>query len=133
MTTTDSKKMFILWVKKNNPKLYRAALMQANKGQNLLGMGGWLDTMVTTITDVAPKYLQYKQQKKVMKMQMKRAARGLPPANVADYAPVIKTEIEIAPETRKSIMRDTGKMMSPYMIGAGVLGVTALFLLLNKR
>lgn len=126
MTKKQSKKLYVIWVKKNFPKLYRAALV-SNAGNGMGGGWDWLDNITESITSLAPKYIQYKQQKKVMKMQMDRAKQGLPPANVADYAPVIKTQIDLAPETRKELI-DAGstslkEMVLPISlaVGAGVL------------
>lgn len=131
-----SEKLFIKWVKKNNPVLYRAALAQNNNtlnGDEEASNSNWFDKITDTISNLAPKYLQYKQQKKVMSMQIKRAKSGLPPANVADYAPVIKTQIDLAPETRAELIKggqaSLNDFAKPLLIGGGLL---AAFLMLKK-
>lgn len=132
---SNARKAFIQWIKRNNPKLYRAALLRVkNSGGSLNGMDGWFDSLTSSLTDLAPKYLQYKQQKKVMKMQMTRAEKGLPPANVADYAPVIKTRVDIAPETRRELISAGQKSLKDMMlpIGLGVGGLVLVLALTRK-
>lgn len=135
---TANQKKYILWMKKNSPKLYRAAIAKMSQS-TLLGEEpptpeNWFSSLTNTIMDLAPKYLQLKQQKDVMKMQMKRAQQGLPPANVADYAPVVKADINLAPETRKEIIEagqsSLNDMMKPLLIGGGLL---ALYFVMKKR
>lgn len=110
--TEQSRKEFIAWVKKTNPKLYRAALV--NSDGMSASMNDWFTKVTDSITNLAPKYLQFKQQKDVMKMQMKRANQGLPPAKVEDYAPVIKTRIDLAPETRAEIIKGGRDSLSDF-------------------
>lgn len=138
--TKESQAAFIKWMKRNNPRLYRAALMRMKNNGSRMGAwydgaGDWFSGLTKSITDLAPKYLQYKQQKKVMKMQIKRAEQGLPPANVADYAPVIKTRIDLAPETRRELI-DAGRKSVKDMlwpIGLGIAGLGTLYIVVNKK
>lgn len=127
---TRNQKNFVLWIRKFNPKLYRAALLRANKKHGLSGIGDFFGDLLGNLTDLAPKYLQFKQQKDLMKMQLKRAQEGLPPAKVEDYAPVIKTRIDLAPATRTAMVGGIKDIMMPLAIGGGVL---LLVLAMKKR
>ena len=68
--------------------------------------------------------MQYRQQKDLMKMQLQRAQAGLPPANVADYTPVLKIQTELAPETRTAFIDQLGK---PIIFGGLALAAFMLF------
>jgi hypothetical protein len=117
---TENQKNFVVWTKKNFPKLYQAAILDMQKGE----MGGFADffTGITdSITNLAPSYLQFRQQKSLMKMQLKRAKAGLPPANVSDYTPVIKTRVDLAPDTRTALVGGVKDMLMPLAIGGGIL------------
>ena len=122
---------FLSWVKSRHPKIYRMALLRAgSRSGRLSGLGqeteSWWSKMATGIQEMIPAALQYRQQKDIMKMQLQRAQAGLPPANVADYTPVLKIETELAPETRAAFIDQLGK---PVIFGALALGA---FLLLKK-
>lgn len=118
---------FIAWTKKTFPRLYHAALLDIKQKKGLGGIGDFFGDLVGSLKDLAPSYLQFKQQKDLMKMQLKRAQSGLPPADVKDYTPVIKTQIDLAPETRRAVVNQTANLIKPLMIGGGVLlGIMAL-------
>lgn len=122
---------FLSWVKTRHPKIYRMALLRAgSRRHSLSGLGqegdSWWDTVVSGIKEMIPAALQFKQQKDLMNMQLKRAEAGLPPANVADYTPVLKIQTELAPETRTALIDQLGK---PVIFGALALGA---FMLLKK-
>lgn len=121
MKTTRNQELFLVWTKKTFPKLYHAALLKNKARSNLQGMGGFFDDIIGSITDLAPAYLSFKNQKDLMKMQLKRAEQGLPPANVADYTPVIKTQVELAPATRSAVVGGIKDMIMPLAIGGGIL------------
>ncbi len=130
-TVKTNRAKFLAWVKSKHPKIYRIALLKAGaRNQRLSGLGveetSWWSTMVTSIKEAIPAALQYKQQKDLMNMQLARAQAGLPPANVADYTPVLKIETELAPTTRAAFIDQLGK---PVIFGALALGA---FLLLRK-
>ena len=134
-TKQDIKKVnrakFLSWVKSQHPKIYRMALLRAgNRGRSLSGLGqeevSWWSKMVTSIQEVIPAALQYRQQKDIMKMQLQRAQAGLPPANVADYTPVLKIQTDIAPETRAAFFDQLGK---PVIFGGLAL---AAYMILKK-
>lgn len=127
---------FINWVKTKHPDLYSKIISRiGNQPQALNGLGkdsgsSWFDSFSTVLNSLGTSVLQYKAQKKLMDMQMQRAQSGLPPLQAAEYAPVIRTQVETGPETRK-VIADTGsKIMLPVAIGVGVI---ALAFLMKKR
>ncbi len=143
--STQAKKAAIDWFKQNEPFMYKVAMKRIELENNQLA--GWGDigasigkvfsSLTDTVANVAPTYLQYQQQKKVMDMQMKRAESGLPPANVEDYTPAVKIQAEVSPETEQAITRvaqqsiETGaQKMMPFLLAGG--GLVA-FLLLRKK
>ena len=143
--SVQSKKAFIMWLKANDPFLYEATL-KTNELKNLkngMGLtvdwGGMFNSAIDTIKTAAPEYLKFQQQKKIMKMQMKRAEQGLPPANVADYTPAEKLAPEITPETEAAINRvavqavkeGTGNLQK--MLPWALLGFGAVFALTRRR
>lgn len=127
---TRNQQRFIAWTKKTFPKLYHAALLDIKSKKGLGGIGDFFGDLIGSLKDLAPSYLQFKQQKDLMKMQLKRAQQGLPPADVKDYAPVIKTQIDLAPATRTAVIGGMKDMIMPIAIGGGVL---LLVLALKKR
>lgn len=151
-SNTLAQRQFLVWLKNNDPFLYRTAIkaaeIRAGKTNPLDGLGfDWgsiassvgttFNNVAKSIGDLAPTYLQYKQQKDVIKMQLKRAEQGLPPANVEDYSPVVRIAPQITPETEAAISRvatqsvkQAGNKMIYPIIGVGVL---ALILLVKKR
>ena len=109
-----AKKQFVKWVQKHDPIIYRAALKRmAMRGRGLGDMGAidWggifsnIGTVAQEVVKVAPDIYAAKQQKELMDMQMKRAERGLPPANIEDYTPVIKYAPQITPESEAAATR----------------------------
>lgn len=143
--STQAKKDTLLWFKKNEPYIYRVAMrkMEIDQGGELgaiewgaigSSIGKAFNSLTTTVSNLAPQYLQFQQQKKVMDMQLKRAQQGLPPANIQDYAPVVKLEPSITPETEAAITRSAvqvtnsaAQKMLPFLIGGGLLGAFLLF------
>ncbi len=143
--SAQAKQASIEWFKKNEPFIYKVAMKRIALENNQLS--GWADigasvgkvfsSLTETVSNIAPTYLQYQQQKKVMDMQMERAIQGLPPANVEDYTPAVKIEANVTPETEQAITRvaqqtiETGaqKMMPVILAGGGLLA----FLLLRKK
>jgi len=144
-------KLHIDWFKHNEPFIYRVAMKRLQlknntglAGVNQLGAIDWgsvLSSIGSTVksvaTDVAPQYLQYKQQKKIMDMQLDRAKKGLPPANVDDYTPAIKISPQITPESEAAITRvavqtseSAAKKMLPWLLIGG-LGVG--YVVMNKK
>jgi hypothetical protein len=142
-----AQKRFIRWMKHNEPFLYRVGLrrMQLQKHNSLsatepeksgFSWSGLFTNLVDTVKSVAPTYLQAKQQKRIIDMQMKRAEQGLPPADVQAYTPAIRIAPEITPDTQRvitQVAKDSISSGTRNMLLLGGLGLGALVLLKRKR
>lgn len=135
-------KQYIEWFRQHEPFWYQVAKKRVEiKQENLQGLGeinwsGLFSNVVTAVKDIAPTYIQARQQKKIMDMQLDRAAKGLPPANIEDYTPSIKIAPTITPETEQAITRVATKSVTggfqtamPWVFG----GLIALMLLKGVR
>jgi len=138
---------FIKWVKINQPELYNAALVETVEG----GVGipwaptksgnygekpapSWVDKMTGVIGSLAPQLIKLRQQRSLMRMQIKRARQGLPPANVADYTPVIKTRIDVGADTRNALIAEGRRGFKAMALpAAGIIGVGLLIFALKKK
>ena len=124
-----NKFLFAQMVKRKYPEIYRAAIDRIEPIMSLNGLGaettekqsGFIDSLISSISTAMPAYLQLKQQQTLFKMQMDRAKAGLPPANVADYAPVLKTQVDIAPDTRNALISETSSMLKPLFLTSALL------------
>lgn len=120
---------YVKWVANNFPDLYDAALAYSGDALNGLGQettpttadsgsswGGLIDAFKT----LAPEYLKYQQQKKIMKMQQDRADRGLPPLETGQIAPTVRVQPELTPETKAELMATLTRFALPIVLGAAV-------------
>ena len=141
LTPTKAKRLYIKWMKDNEPFLYRVGIKKAQlKNQSLSGTMGAINwsgiftNIGETVKQLAPAALQYKQQRKLLDVQVKRAEQGLPPLDVQDYAPAVRIEPQINEETEQAITRvaqqsvKTGakQLMVPLAIGAALLVFVAV-------
>lgn len=130
----------INWVKQNDPYLYQVALAKTKaEAQNLgeTAPSGFMANLLDNIQKAGTALLQYKGQKKILDLQVERARQGLPPINAADYAPTIKTQIALDPETMQQaqatgiqMAKDGINSLKPIFFGALALGA---FLMLKRR
>ena len=88
----------------------------------------WWNNFTTAVGDVGGKFLQYKSQQKVLRLQLQRAKQGLPPLDMRRLAPVIKVQPELSPE----MVDDMKKYMVPAAIGVGAV-VLILFMSRKRR
>jgi hypothetical protein len=147
--TNESAKAFFKWLSVKDPFVYRVVMkryeLDGDRQESELGSffgsfdwGGMLKSAADTIKNVAPDILKYKQQEKILDMQLKRAKQGLPPANVADYTPAIKISPTITPKTEQAITRvavkaSTGIAKNMQYGMFALAGVAAIFLLMKMR
>lgn len=106
---------FAKWLQRNDPFLFDIAKkrVEIQKSGTINGLGfltdiNWGDlakSAVETVKNIAPSLVQYKAQSKLLKTQLKRAETGLPPLNAAEYAPVLKVEPSLSPETEAAAAR----------------------------
>ena len=97
--------------------------------------GGWGDfftELTQNVIKLAPQYVQYKQQNKMLDIQVARARQGLPPTNMGPQ-PVQTKAQQSAPIESPQYTRAGGGVtnMTPMLIGVGILA--AVFLLKKKR
>lgn len=94
MTSTQSKKAFVEWLKGHDPFLYAVALKAAKMQATNNGLSGLFDgidlnsifkSAVDTVKSVAPKVLEYQQQKKLLDIQVQRAKNNQPPIDITQY------------------------------------------------
>lgn len=136
---SNGKKQFAQWLKRNDPFLYGVAVKRFQREQQgLSGFTDFFSSVLETVKVAAPQVLQYRQQKKIMDMQMDRAKRDLPPLDATAYSPSVTISPQITPETERAMTRvaiettkQAGNDMKKYLIPAG-LGLAAL-LFLKKR
>jgi len=124
----QSQQEFLRWVSKEYPALSEQlknridgdlALAASDATQKPKGI--W-DSIVSGIKDLAPQYLQFKNQKKIMSMQLKRAEQGLPPLNVEQLAPTVRVQAGLSPDLKRFIF--------PIV---ALIGATGLYLVLRKK
>lgn len=123
-----SQQQFVKWLSKEYPAMSEQlknridgdlALAASDATQKPTGI--W-DSIVGGIKDLAPQYLQFKNQKKIMEMQLKRAKQGLPPLNVEQLAPTVRVQAGLSPDLKRLVL--------PAMALVGAVG---LFLVLRKK
>ena len=145
MPTAQSKREFLRWFKQNEPMLYRVAekrlkiqghkRLGATEEKSKFSLSDFFKSAVETVKQALPTYLQAKQQKQIMDMQIKRAEQGLPPADVEAYTPAIKIQPVVTPDTEKVIERVAIKTLSSgtnKLLMFGALGLGALIFLKRK-
>lgn len=142
----EIQRQYVEWFKRHEPFWYRVAMkrldMQSSPSQNMLrGLGvswsGVFTSLVDTVKEAAPAYLQAKQQKEIMEMQLKRAEKGLPPANIDDYTPSVKIQPTITPETEQAITRVATQSLQSGLTKAlpwiaGIVGAVLLLPMLLR-
>ncbi|PCI44008.1 MAG: hypothetical protein COB41_05585 [Proteobacteria bacterium] len=148
MSKESAAKAFFSWLSKKDPFIYRVIMkrheLERGEYQNLgnffssFDWSGLLKGAADTIKNVAPQVMKYKQQEKILDMQLKRATQGLPPANVDDYTPSIKIAPQITPATEQAITRvavnasaGIAKNMQYGLIG--LAAVAAIFFVMKIR
>lgn len=144
----QSQREFIEWVRRNDPFLYGVGqkvydMTEAGTELGFINIGGLFRSIGTAAThlgktaaNIAPKILQYRQQKRVMDMQIKRAEQGLPPANVQDYTPAVKIAPEITPEAERAMTNVAVKTVRETTSGAAkwlIPGIGIALLLMGRR
>lgn len=143
--TQASNIAFAQWVKTNDPFLFEVAKKRfelKKTGMNGLGLslsdfniGDFAKSLMSTVKEVAPGLVQYKTQTKILKTQLKRAEKGLPPLQTSEYAPTLNVSAEITPEMEAAALRvaqsSVGSGLNtilPYAAVAALVG----FMLINR-
>ncbi len=88
----------------------------------------WLDKVIGAATTIAPAYLQFKQQKEILDMQLERAKQGLPPLETAYLAPTVRIQPELSPEAlrtaREGITTGIQNVAVPALLIGGLVLLT---------
>lgn len=77
-------------------------------------------------------YLSLKNQKDILALNIERAKIGQPPLDAAATAPVIRTQVEIAPETARNLVAGIGAGINQNLLIIGGVALVALFLIMRK-
>lgn len=138
-----SQQKFLEWLQKRDPFTFnvivkRHALKQARKGTRLsaIDWSGLFTTAVDTIKNVAPQYLQLKQQKKILDVQIDRAKKNLPPLDATQYSPPVKVEVATSPEGEAAasrIAQSTIKTGMTYLLPIIAVVGLGFMLMMRKR
>lgn len=139
---------FARWLKVRDPFMYRLAVKrhQIKRGmmhRNNSGLSGydsgdflsevvpekedqpWWKSLTSTIEQVAPAIATASLQRKLLKVQMARAEKGLPPLEASQYAPAIKISPEITPESEAALTRMAKSTLSDSLKKAAVIAIPA--------
>lgn len=71
-------------------------------------------------------YLTYQNQKDMLALNIERAKMGLPPLDAGATAPVIKTQVDIAPELADKLVSNLGSSINRNMMLFGAIAIGAL-------
>jgi hypothetical protein len=125
---------FLKWVRAEFPSLYAAAERRLAAGNDgAPGMSAVettatakpesaLTRLVSTITSLAPQYLQYRAQQQLLDVQLDRARQGLPPLRPTDYAPAVQLSVD------PSMYSPALETLKPWLIYGGLaLGAFFVF------
>lgn len=125
---------FLRWLKAFDLNAYTTLMQESERGLGATdGGGGFWDNISDTFNKVLPTITQSIAQAKIFRAQMKRAKRGLPPLKTAEYAPTMRIQTNIAPETRNAIFAETGSMLKNYALPVvGLMLLGGLWFLVKK-
>lgn len=153
--TSKANRALLQWIEHSyGPELaelvaVRAQQLATGNGAGAGGLGqaeddepaGWFERITDAVTEIAPKYLEYRQQAEILDVQLDRARQGMPPLRTDEYAPSVQLGLD--PQTVERIADEAARraagagqalMQSPMLwIGAGLLGFLALRAMSNGR
>ena len=144
---------FLTWLKNTHPTVMDRALQATrrqsgapglgaysrspyrNQVEGAPGMSGFMDSIIggishldfSKLTDNVMKagtgLLAYSSQKKLLKLNLDRAKRGLPPLDASEYgqAPVIRSQIDLDPELADGLARGFTSYGLPLIAGLAAL------------
>jgi hypothetical protein len=140
---TKNQALHVEWVRDNFPQTYQEAMLMSsdtyNAGLNAMPSfmtpypytpvvkpavpeKSWFTSFTQSIQKIAPALVQYKTQKDILKLQLDRAKKGLPPLDTSALAPTIRVQPELSPE----MYSDLKKYVLPVSIGIGALLVAVM-------
>jgi len=136
MQTVNPQQEFMRWLSQRFPQVHRETMKKVNIMEDMnvntsFGFGDaqtgdntpWYQKAFSILGDVAAQYTQYKAQRDLIKMNMKRAEQGLPPIDSKDVSPSVN--VNVSADWQKMF----GQLKVPLMIGGGLLA----FALIAKK
>jgi len=125
---------FLTWLQENYPETYTATMLEVGGSGGLQAAhakpasgGSWWDKIVGAVETIAPKLIQAKAQRSILKTQLQRARQGLPPLDTRNLSPVIRIQPELPYGTASAMKR---YVLPGLAIGGGLL---FLLLFMNKK
>jgi Tfp pilus assembly protein PilE len=138
---------FLKWLKAKDPflysvadKAYRIQIENAKRSQGLASLtslafnvGDFFKSALNTVTTLAPKVIEYNQQKKLLDAQIERAKQGLAPLNVAEYSVTVPYNPSAPTAQQQQMVNQlayeaANKPATPSWVLPLGLGAAALFL-----
>lgn len=145
---TENEMAHVEWFREYFPKTTQEALIRATDNYNA-GLGAvpslspqtypfkaatptfkpamptksWFTNFTDSIGKIGPALVQYKTQKNIMKIQLDRAKRGLPPLDTSQLAPTFRVQPELSPE----MYSDLKSYAIPAAVGIALLLGLVLF------
>lgn len=130
----EEQREFMNWLLENYPETYTATMLEVGGSGGLQAAhtkpdsgGGWWNKIVSAVETIAPKLIQAKAQRSILKTQLQRARQGLPPLDTRNLSPVIRIQPELPYGTASAIKR---YVLPGLAIGGGLL---ILLMFINKR
>lgn len=127
---------FAAWLKREHPAVYKRAKAAADRkaeAKQLSGLGeddakqGWFSTFLENAAAVGSTYLNLKNQRDALKMNIERAQAGMPPVDL-ETTPTLKTQVELPPDVVDKISASAGLQVNKILLFGG-LGLAAFMLL----
>lgn len=129
----DGVVMFSEWLRKNYPEIYENVIITmpeafipefALSGFRMSGVGivegepvtDWAKSISDTIASLLPTYAQYRLQKDLINLNIKRAEQGLPPVSSMDMAPQVNVGVS-------SNVENIAKVAVFGVLGLGLLSI----------
>lgn len=127
---------FAAWLKRNHPGIYQKAKAEADRKtgvKQMAGLGeddakqGWFSSFLEKAAAVGSTYLNLKNQRDALKLNIERAQAGMPPVDI-ETTPTLKTQVELPPDVVDKISASAGLQVNKLLLFGG-LGLAAFMLL----
>lgn len=154
-TKTKARAQFLTWLKESDPEAFEQILQKMGMDTNgnqvslgdippinygLYGMGQtdgedtrtWWQKLADTVTSLGTAVIGYKTQKNILETNLQRAEQGLPPLDMSEGAPVVKTQVDISPEIMAKLQESAAAGMQNILLFGGI-ALAAFFLLGGRK
>lgn len=133
MNQIQARIQFMKWVQDSFPALAAAAIDYADT-PTVAGLGAedsFWSKLSKGLLGLGTTYLALDNQRRALKINLERAKMGQPPIDIAQTAPVIRTQIEIDPALASKLASGIGGGINTTMMLMVAAGL-ALFLFMKK-